>query len=113
MRIHSVVSVGIMLMACSGDRLLSVDATPERAISLAAGHEFELTVQTIGPGEYLSPPTISSPSVSFVSVSLVSPAVPAGPTQRFRFRAEAPGQAVITFSHTDQNPNVVDTIDVH
>jgi hypothetical protein len=56
---------------------------------------------------------VSSAAVRFLDVRLVTPAVPAGPTQRFRFEAVGPGLAVIVFHHTVQGPAIEDTIDVH
>src|SRR4051812_8851233 len=100
MHIRPVMATLAFLAACNSDDLVSARATPDRMLSLSVGQELDLTLQTVGPGEYISPPAISSAAVHFLDVSLVSPAVPAGPTQRFRFRAEAPGQAVLTFQHT-------------
>jgi hypothetical protein len=51
--------------------------------------------------------------VRFLEVRLVTPAVPAGPTQRFRFVAVRPGQAIIVFHHTEQGQVVEDTVNVH
>lgn len=67
-------------------------------------------LQTVGPGEYESPPSVSSPALRFLDESLVSPSVPAGPTQLFRFRAEARGTAVVTFYDTGDDPTVEDTV---
>lgn len=112
MRIGGTVT-GLMFLAGCSDDLVSATGAPDRSLSLAVGQTLDLTLQTVGPGEYTSPPLISSNSVRFLEVSLVTPAVPAGPTQRFRFRAEAPGHAVITFHHSGQSPTVEDTVDVH
>jgi hypothetical protein len=85
---------------------------PSHTLSIKAGRELQLTLQTIGAGVYASPPTVSSPAIRFLDVSLVTPATPAGPTQQFRFEAVAPGTAVIVFHHTDQGPTIEDTINV-
>lgn len=113
MRIYPMIAAISFLMACGADTVVSVNGTPTRTLSLAVGQELDLTLQTIGPGQYASPPIVSSAAVRFLEASFVGPAIPAGPTQRFRFRAEAPGQAVITFEHTGQNPVVQDTVVVH
>ena len=106
-------AVGLALaLGCRSDDLVTANGAPDRSMSVAPGQHLELTLQSIGPGEYISPPAISSPAVQFIDVGLVTPAVPAGITQRFRFRALAPGQAVVTFQHTGRNPAVEDTIDV-
>jgi hypothetical protein len=100
------------LVAGCGSDIVSENGVPDRTFALAVGSQLELTFQSIGPGEYLSPPAISSGAVEFLEVSLLTPGVPAGVTQRFRFRAALPGQAVITFQHTGQNPTVKDTVNV-
>jgi hypothetical protein len=114
MRVRSAVAVGaaLALVAC-GDNPLAVNGTPGRTIKVATGQEFTLKLQTIGPGEYASPPTISSPALQYLGVSFATPAVPAGPTQLFLFRAAAHGQAVVTFVHTGSNPSVEDTVVVN
>jgi len=91
---------------------LEANGFPNHSVSIKAGRELELTLQTIGPGEYVSPPAVSSAAVRFLDVRLVSP-VPAGATQRFRFDAVAPGVAVVVFQHTAQGPTIEDTINVH
>jgi len=100
------------LGACASDRLVSTSGYPSRALSVSVGQQLDLTLQTVGPGQYASPPTVSSAAVVFLGDSLVGPPVPAGPTQLFWFRAAAPGQSVVTFRHTWQNPTVVDTVQV-
>lgn len=91
---------------------VSIKGSTSQSLTVTAGTPFSVTLQTIGPGEYISPPTVSSGAVHFLDVSLVSPYVPAGPTQRFRFDATARGKAIIVFQHTGNNRAVEDTIDV-
>ena len=105
--------VTALLLAACGLEPLAVNGSPSRTLSLVVGQELDLTLQTIGPGEYESPPTLSSPSIRFLDVAFVTPTVPAGPTQRFRFKAEAPGQTIILFLHSGSNPAVSDTVEVH
>ncbi len=102
----------LSLVGC-GQTPLEETGLPSHTLSIKAGRALELTFQTIGPGEYASPPLVSSTAVRFVDVRQVTPAVPAGPTQRFRFEAVEPGVAVIVFHHTGQGPTVEDTINVH
>jgi hypothetical protein len=104
----------VFLAACGGDSPagLSFRGNTSRTVTVPAGTEFSVTLQTIGPGEYSSPPTISSSSVQFRDVAQTEFAVPAGPTQRFRFFATGAGDAVIRFTHTDSNPAVEDTVQV-
>ena len=83
-----------------------------QSLTVPAGAAFSVTLQTIGPGEYASPPSVSSDAVHFLDVSQVSPVVPAGPTQEFRFGAMRHGTAIIVFQHTGNNRTVEDTIAV-
>lgn len=46
-------------------------------------------------------------------MSYVGPAVPSGPRQLFRFRAEATGTTIVTFHHTGDFPTVEDTVVVY
>jgi hypothetical protein len=103
--------LALLLAACSAEPL-SQNGEPGRTLSVRAGQKLDLELQTIGPGEYASPPAVSSPAIQFLGVALVSPAVPAGPTQRFSFQAMAPGTAIIVFHHSGQNPTVEDTVSV-
>lgn len=100
------------LLGC-GESPVEANASPSHTLSIKAGRELELTLQTIGPGEYASPPLVSSAVVRFLDVRQVTPPVPAGPTQRFRFEAVARGVAVIVFHHTAEGPTIEDTVNVH
>jgi len=102
----------VLLAACGGDNpvAISITGSTSRTFTVPAGSQFSVTLQTIGPGEYSSPPALSSPVVQFRDVADVSPYVPAGPTQRFRFLAAGPGSAIVRFTHTDRNPMVEDTV---
>ena len=104
--------VSVLLGACGGDNpvAISITGSTSRTFTVPAGSQFSVTLQTIGPGEYSSPPALSSSAVEFRDVADVSPYVPAGPTQRFRFLAAGPGSAIVTFTHTDRNPMVEDTV---
>ncbi|HUR96398.1 MAG TPA: hypothetical protein VMY76_17600 [Gemmatimonadales bacterium] len=103
----------LLVAAGCGQGALEANGTPSRTVVLDAGRAFDLTLQTSGPGEYASPPLVSSGAVVFREVELVGPPVPAGPRQRFRFAAVAPGVAVLVFHHTGMMPTVEDTIEVH
>jgi len=106
---QSWVLVAFFLVACGSEPL---GESRGETLSARVGEELSITLQTIGPGEYQSPPAVSSSTVRFVDVAYVSPFVPAGPTQRFRFRAEARGRAIVTFRHSGSSPMVHDTIEV-
>jgi hypothetical protein len=107
----AIISAALLLVAC-GPEALSQNGVPGQTLSINVGQTLDLKLQTIGSGEYASPPEISSDAIRFVGVSLLGPAVPAGPIQQFRFQAMARGLAVIAFRHTGQNPMVKDTVEV-
>lgn len=101
------------IAACRADSLVSLGpAQRNQRVSVRVGERIEVVLQTIGSGEYAEPPAISSPAVTFLDVASCGDPVPAGPRQCFHFRAVAPGRAVLTFTHTGNNPPVVDTVDV-
>ena len=101
----------LIVVACGTDPL-DVRGSTGRTIHMVVGQELDVTLQTIGPGEYESPPAISTSSLRFLNAALVAPYVPAGPTQQFRFRGVSRGQAIITFVHSGTNPTVTDTVEV-
>jgi hypothetical protein len=80
------------------------------SLSVPAGAQFTIVLQTVGPGEYQSPPAVSSANVQFLDVSQAAVSVPAGPTQQFRFRAVRTGQAVVVFQNSGLSPRLTDTI---
>lgn len=60
MRIRALTLPLALLLGCASDDLVSANGPPNRTLALALGQELGLTLQSIGPGEYASPPTISS-----------------------------------------------------
>ncbi len=102
----------VILGGCHSERIVSVEGNPSRTLSLTVGQDLALTLHTLGPGQYASPPTISGTSVRFLADSVVPPFTPGGPTQRFWFRGESPGQAVVSFHHTVRQTVVEDTVEV-
>jgi hypothetical protein len=84
-----------------------------KSVSVAVGDEIDLTLQTIGPGQYATP-AVSSGAVRFLNVIEVSPPNPGGPRQLYRFKAESSGSATISIPHTGgrQAPFTI-TLDVH
>jgi hypothetical protein len=106
------VMVVALLAACGSANpvAISITGSTSRTFTVPAGSQFSVTLQTIGPGEYSSPPALSSSAVQFRDVADVGPYVPAGPTQRFRFLALGPGSTIVRFTHTDRNPTVEDTV---
>ena len=112
LRYLALIIVIAFFAACASDNPvgISITGSTSRTLTVPAGSQFSVTLQTIGPGEYSSPPGLSSSAVQFRDVADVCPCVPAGPTQRFRFLAVGPGSTVIRFTHTDHNPMVEDTV---
>ncbi len=104
--------VTLLVMACGTDGPVSVDSTVGQTIAADAGAEIRITLGTVGPGEYVSPLSVSSPSVRFLDVSYVAPSVPAGVRQSFRFKAVSRGRAILVFQHTVRSDAVQDTVDV-
>jgi len=98
------------LASCGGKSAQSGSDSNRQAIALSAaamgstvdanlGQEIDITLQTLGPGEYATP-SMSSDSVQFLEVTTPAARNPGGPTQEFRFEAELPGTAVITIPNT-------------
>jgi hypothetical protein len=83
-----------------------------RLLSVGLRDEIDLTLQTIGPGQYDERPSVSSPAVVFSKVSILTPQNPGGPRQLFQLTAVAAGHAVISIPHTGQNPRFEVTVDV-
>ena len=93
--------------------VLSLDGGDNgRSVSVGVDDEIDVTLQTIGGGQYDEHPSVSSAAVAFSKVSSVSPPNPGGPRQLFQFRAVTAGHAVISILHTGQNPRFEITVDV-
>jgi hypothetical protein len=107
----------LALCACSADTIVDVPADGRsHTIAAAVGQQVDITLQNVGPAIYATPPLISSRAVSYLSVDDVPPNNPAGPTQRFRFKATSTGEAIVTFRRMlgDSLVSVVeDTVRVH
>lgn len=98
------------LTACGGQSAAGSNGAAQPPIALSQGatgsnldasptQEIDITLQTIGPGEY-GTPSISSDSVRFLEVTTPAALTPGGSTQEFRFEAENAGTAVVTIPHT-------------
>jgi hypothetical protein len=78
-----------------------------------AGERIDVTLGNVGPEEWDTPPSISSDVLTFLTVDNPPPYTPGGATQRFRFKAETRGVAIVTFRKTYDSGLVgfvVDTI---
>ena len=102
----------LLLAGCASEGPTDAGEGIGRAFTVQAGRQLEIRLQSIGPGEYLAPPSISSTVIRFVDVREATPHVPAGVTQLFRFQAVTPGRALVMFRHSEQSATVVDTVDV-
>jgi hypothetical protein len=84
----------------SSEDLITFDRSDDgRTVALAVGQEFEIALDSVGPGSFATP-IVSSESVRFLSESDSSPSGPATPgggkTQRFRFEAVSSGRAEVS-----------------
>jgi len=70
-----------------------------KVVSVIVGRNVDITLQTIGPGQY-GDPEVSSDNVRFQEVELAPVQNPGGPTQIFHFECAAVGSAMIMISHT-------------
>jgi hypothetical protein len=97
------------------DRISLDNSSNGTSISVTPGDEIDITLQTIGPGQYETP-TVSSGSIRFLGESpAADPPNPGGPRQLFRFEAVTPGRAEITIPHTLgplPTPPFIITVDV-
>ena len=99
------------LIACGSGTIELSDADSGKTVSASVGQELDITLHTIGPGQY-GTPSVSSAAVRFSKVSFPMGQNPGGPTQLFQFEAVAHGTARIEITHTDNNSVFVVTIDV-
>jgi hypothetical protein len=84
----------------SAGRIISVtNGQPGQTLVASVGDTIEVTLQTIGPGQY-GDPLVSSGSLRFLGQSPAGAPNPGGPRQLYRFKAVASGQAEITIQHT-------------
>src|SRR6266511_3000602 len=88
-RILIVLPSAAFLAACGVGPGLGIRANghPNRTVTASLGQTVELSFQSIGPGEYDTPPTITGTSIRFVRMVPPDSYVPAGVTQIYRFKA--------------------------
>ena len=95
---------------------LDVFVANTQTFSIAVGQEATIQLGTVGPGEYVDPPTLTGSAIQFLGVTTPpGVAVPSGVRQIFHFKGVASGQAVILFHNTatdGRHPDVVDTVNV-
>lgn len=118
MRIASSIAATIILAtACGPEPLGVVVGTPGDTLQIAVNQQLEIALQNIGPGEYLSPPTITSESdgtvLRFLDAALACPCPPAGIRQRFRFEGRTRGVATVAFRQSYNDRVVTAVVSVH
>lgn len=110
--------IGSLLVAgCNSATPFEVSGVPARSFSLSIGGEIGIQMATVGPGEYVSPPTLTGSALQFLEVTPASgTVVPSGVQQVFHFKGVAVGQTIIVFHHTNPSgtvhPDVIDTVNV-
>jgi len=95
-------------------KVLSLNrANDKQRVAATIGQPIEITMQTIGGGQY-GTPQISSPVVRFEGSAFKPPREqnPGGPTQVYRFTAVAEGEAQVRIPHTAENATFTVTIQV-
>ena len=100
--------------ACSSRGPFEVWGQPSAAFSIAVGQQLDVKIGTVGPGEYLSPPTLNGSAIEFLSVTS-GVSVPSGVQQVFHFKGVATGQTIVVFQNTNPpggipHPAVIDTV---
>jgi hypothetical protein len=99
---------------------VEVNGVVSTTFSVMVGGEVDVYFQTIGPGSYAVPPTLSGSTIEFLEVT-PGENDPGGVTQLFHFKGVATGMTVITFQHTcectpaltSSSYSVTDTVTVH
>lgn len=97
----------LLAVGCSfsGTKIISVDNDGAgQSVAALVGEKIEVTLQTVGPGQY-GDPILSSESVKFLDESSASRPNPGGPRQLYRFEAVSSGKVNITIPHTGDLPN--------
>ena len=89
----------------SGSKIISLNnENTGQSVVATVGEKIEVTLQTVGPGQY-GDPIVSSGSVKFLEESSAGTPNPGGPRQLYRFEAVSSGQANITIPHTGGLPD--------
>lgn len=97
------------LVACTKEPV-AIQGELGQTVRVHVGQELDITVGTVGPGEYQAPPSILPPILRFLDARVIPPHLPSGPTQLFRLEAQARGTAVVVITHSGTNPTIQDTV---
>ena len=66
-RRFALVAIGL-LSACGSPGPLEAFGSPPATLTISVGQELRITMRTIGPGEYVSPPTITDSAIEFLGL---------------------------------------------
>jgi hypothetical protein len=87
-----------------GPHRINLDTSSNgNTVAVAPGDEIDVTLQTIGPGQYETP-TVSSGSIRYLGEFPAGLPNPGGVRQLFRFEAVTLGRADIMIPHTNAPP---------
>jgi hypothetical protein len=111
-----VVGVWVFYLDYSGapgpslDRTLTIRNAADQRIRIDVGQELDLTLLTVGAGQYMAPPSISSGALRFLDAQIVPRRLTSGSEQLFRFQGKSPGMVVVTIQHSGASPTIRDTV---
>jgi hypothetical protein len=89
--------IALATSRCTSETRISLnEADSGRTVAVGVGDAIEVTLGTVGPGQY-GDPQVSAPAIRFVQMTFVG-ATPGGPTQLFRFEAATRGQASVVIT---------------
>jgi hypothetical protein len=113
MRAISLVAFAFLANGCGDEGTLSIIGPSSRTVHTRVGYRVNVELATVGPGQFASPPAISTDVVRFLDLTYLGPPNPGSQTQRFSFVAEKSGLAVVRFVAEFGDQVVEDTIIVH
>ena len=101
----TVLTVVLLALSCHppSGRISLDNSSNGKTILVAPGDRIDITLQTVGPGQYETP-AVSAGFIRFLGESSAGPPNPAGTRQLFRFEALTVGRAEITIPHTLLDP---------
>jgi hypothetical protein len=116
LRLALVLLVVSVANACHERSPFEVYGPAAATFFIGIGQQIDIHMQTVGPGEFGSPPTLGGSTIAFLGVG-PGPIDPGGITQVFHFKGVTAGTTIITFQSIDNTPgfpqvNVVDTVTV-
>src|SRR3989442_4050147 len=87
--------------------------TEGETLRIAVGEELDLTFQTrpSDPGEYQSPPSISSSSLQFLDVTAFRPAPQAALAQPLPVNGAIPARAIVVIARSGHKTLITATVD--